>query len=139
VFAMEAMWARFLPQYDVLRQLLADGLLGEVVEVAADHGQSFPLDPGHRMYAPELGGGALLTSAYIPSRSRRWCSASWTNSPSTASSPRPGSTPTSPCSHGARTGAGHGCPPRCAPAPPPRPWSAAPSARRACPGPSSPR
>ena len=66
VFAMEAMWARFLPQYDVLRQLLADGLLGEVVEVAADHGQSFPLDPGHRMYAPELGGGALLDLGVYP-------------------------------------------------------------------------
>src|SRR5699024_9686377 len=59
-------WARFLPQYDVLRQLLADGLLGEVVEVAADHGQSFPLDPGHRMYAPELGGGALLDLGVYP-------------------------------------------------------------------------
>ena len=66
VFAMEAMWARFLPQYDVLRQILADGLLGEVVEVAADHGQSFPLDPAHRMYAPELGGGALLDLGVYP-------------------------------------------------------------------------
>src|SRR5699024_5224083 len=31
VLAMEAMCARFLPQYVVLRQLLADGLLGEIV------------------------------------------------------------------------------------------------------------
>ena len=60
VFAMEAMWARFLPQYDVLRQVLASGMLGEIVEVAADHGQTFPADPSHRMFAPELGGGALL-------------------------------------------------------------------------------
>jgi predicted dehydrogenase len=66
VFAMEAMWARFLPQYDVLRRLLADGVLGEVVEVAADHGQSFPPDPAHRMYAPELGGGALLDLGVYP-------------------------------------------------------------------------
>ncbi|WP_394216770.1 Gfo/Idh/MocA family protein [Brachybacterium vulturis] len=66
VFAMEAMWARFLPQYDVLRQLLAEGMLGEVVEVAADHGQSFPVDPRHRMYAPELGGGALLDLGVYP-------------------------------------------------------------------------
>ncbi|WP_422115567.1 Gfo/Idh/MocA family protein [Brachybacterium sp. UNK5269] len=66
VFAMEAMWARFLPQYDVLRQIVAGGLLGEIVEVAADHGQSFPLDPAHRMYAPELGGGALLDLGVYP-------------------------------------------------------------------------
>lgn len=66
VFAMEAMWARFLPQYDVLRQVLAEGLLGEIIEVAADHGQSFPPDPAHRMYAPELGGGALLDLGVYP-------------------------------------------------------------------------
>ncbi|ATG51059.1 dehydrogenase [Brachybacterium vulturis] len=66
VFAMEAMWARFLPQYDVLRQLLGEGMLGEVVEVAADHGQSFPPDPSHRMFAPELGGGALLDLGVYP-------------------------------------------------------------------------
>ncbi|ASK65377.1 dehydrogenase [Brachybacterium avium] len=66
VFAMEAMWARFLPRYDVLRQVLAEGLLGEIVEVAADHGQSFPVDPSHRMYAPELGGGALLDLGVYP-------------------------------------------------------------------------
>lgn len=66
VFAMEAMWARFLPQYDLLRQVIATGLLGEIVEVAADHGQSFPLDPGHRMYDPALGGGALLDLGVYP-------------------------------------------------------------------------
>ncbi|MDN5819943.1 MAG: Gfo/Idh/MocA family oxidoreductase [Brachybacterium sp.] len=66
VFAMEAMWSRFLPQYDMLRSLLADGMLGEIVEVTADHGQSFPPDPSHRMYAPELGGGALLDLGVYP-------------------------------------------------------------------------
>ena len=66
VFAMEAMWARFLPQYDVLRQVIGSGLLGEIIEVTADHGQSFPADPSHRMYAPELGGGALLDLGVYP-------------------------------------------------------------------------
>lgn len=66
VFAMEAMWARFLPQYDVLRGVLAAGLLGEVVEVAADHGQAMPIDPAHRMNDPELGGGALLDLGVYP-------------------------------------------------------------------------
>lgn len=66
VFLMEAMWARFLPHYDVLRQVLASGLLGDVVEVVAEHSQHFPLDPAHRMYAPELGGGALLDLGVYP-------------------------------------------------------------------------
>ncbi|MEE1618000.1 Gfo/Idh/MocA family protein [Brachybacterium sp. J153] len=66
VFAMEAMWARFLPQYDVLRQVLDSGILGEIVEVAADHGQAMPTDPAHRMNDPELGGGALLDLGVYP-------------------------------------------------------------------------
>jgi predicted dehydrogenase len=66
LFAMEAMWARVLPQYDVLRGVLAQGLLGEVVEVAADHGQAMPTDPSHRMNDPELGGGALLDLGVYP-------------------------------------------------------------------------
>ena len=66
VFAMEAMWARFLPQQDVLRQVLESGLLGEIVEVTADHGQAMPTDPAHRMNAPELGGGALLDLGVYP-------------------------------------------------------------------------
>ena len=66
VFAMEAMWARFLPQYDLLRGVIESGLLGEIVEVAADHGQAMPTDPSHRMNAPELGGGALLDLGVYP-------------------------------------------------------------------------
>lgn len=66
VFVMEAMWARFLPQYDVLRQVIASDLLGEIIEVTADHGQSFPEDPTHRMHAPELGGGAMLDLGVYP-------------------------------------------------------------------------
>ncbi len=30
VLAMEAMWTRYLPQYDIIRQLLANGTLGEI-------------------------------------------------------------------------------------------------------------
>ncbi|MBB5830406.1 Gfo/Idh/MocA family protein [Brachybacterium aquaticum] len=66
VFAMEAMWARFLPQYDVLRQVVATGMLGEIVEVAADHGQHFDAGPEHRLFAPALGGGALLDLGVYP-------------------------------------------------------------------------
>ena len=66
VLVMEAMWTRFLPQTDVLRQLLADGVLGEVITVLADHGQSFAPDPSGRLFNPALAGGALLDLGIYP-------------------------------------------------------------------------
>jgi predicted dehydrogenase len=60
VFCMEAMWTRFLPHTVKIRELVADGALGDIRTVGADHGQYFAPDPTHRLYAPELGGGALL-------------------------------------------------------------------------------
>lgn len=66
VLAMEAMWTRFLPQSDVIAQLLADGLLGEVGTVLADHGQSMEPDPGSRLFDPALAGGALLDLGVYP-------------------------------------------------------------------------
>lgn len=64
LFAMEAMWSRHLPHYRVLRQVIADGALGPVVSVQADHGQSLLRVP--RMVRPELGGGALLDLGVYP-------------------------------------------------------------------------
>ena len=66
LIAMEAMWTRFLPGTDVIRQLLEDGALGEVTTVLADHGQWFAPDPTHRLFAPELAGGALLDLGVYP-------------------------------------------------------------------------
>lgn len=66
VLAMEAMWTRFLPHTDVLRQLLADRALGEVVSVLADHGQWFDADPTSRLFDPKLAGGALLDLGVYP-------------------------------------------------------------------------
>ncbi|EAP99226.1 GFO/IDH/MOCA family oxidoreductase [Janibacter sp. HTCC2649] len=66
LLAMEAMWTRFLPGIDVVRQCLEDGLLGEVENVFADHGQ--PLYPGgpQRLSDPALAGGALLDLGMYP-------------------------------------------------------------------------
>jgi predicted dehydrogenase len=65
-FLMEAMWARFLPHMREIRRLLADGVIGDVVTVIADHCQWFSEDPTHRLFAPELGGGALLDLGIYP-------------------------------------------------------------------------
>jgi predicted dehydrogenase len=60
VFAMEAMWSRYLPQADVIAQLLDDGALGDVRLVTVDLGWKFPFDAQSRAFDPSLGGGALL-------------------------------------------------------------------------------
>ena len=63
---MEAMWSRFTPHYDVVRQVLADGILGELETVFADHGQWFEEDRSSRLFAPELAGGAMLDLGVYP-------------------------------------------------------------------------
>ncbi|KRF28303.1 Gfo/Idh/MocA family protein [Phycicoccus sp. Soil802] len=66
VFAMEAMWTRFLPHIDVVRRCLEDGLLGEVHTVHADHGQRlYPNGPA-RLSEPSLAGGAMLDLGIYP-------------------------------------------------------------------------
>jgi predicted dehydrogenase len=59
-FVMEAMWTRFHPVVARLRELVADGAIGEVRAVQADLGIAPPFDPAHRLFARDLGGGALL-------------------------------------------------------------------------------
>ncbi len=66
VYAQEAMWTRFLPGLDVVRQCLDEGLLGEVTTVFADHGQPlYPKGP-RRLWDPALAGGALLDLGIYP-------------------------------------------------------------------------
>jgi predicted dehydrogenase len=59
VFAMEGMWTRFQPAVVRARELIADGAIGDLVGVEADLGISRAFNPSHRLFAAELGGGAL--------------------------------------------------------------------------------
>ncbi|WP_217369834.1 Gfo/Idh/MocA family protein [Nonomuraea antri] len=63
VFLMEAMWMRFNP---LIRMLAADPRFGEIRSVHASFGFTAPYDPAHRLWAPELGGGALLDLGIYP-------------------------------------------------------------------------
>jgi predicted dehydrogenase len=63
---LEAMWTRWLPHMVRVRELIANGALGEVRTVIADHNQHLPHDPEHRINNPELGGGALLDLGIYP-------------------------------------------------------------------------
>ena len=66
VFAMEAMWTRFLPHMALVRAVVDSGMLGDVVTVLADHGQRLDEKPTGRLLAPELAGGALLDLGVYP-------------------------------------------------------------------------
>ncbi|MBL3699397.1 Gfo/Idh/MocA family protein [Leucobacter luti] len=57
VFAMEAVWTLALPRYSIVRQVLASGMLGEVVAVSANLGER--LVDHHRAMDPVQGGGAM--------------------------------------------------------------------------------
>lgn len=66
LLAAEAMWSRYLPHYDVVRQAVESQLIGELVSVFADHGQRlYPGGPA-RLSQPELAGGALLDLGVYP-------------------------------------------------------------------------
>jgi predicted dehydrogenase len=66
LFLMEAMWTRCLPHIAEIRRLLDGGSLGDIVTVFADHGQWFEKNPAFRLFAPELGGSALLDLGVYP-------------------------------------------------------------------------
>ncbi len=66
VLAMEAMWTRYLPQSDVLRQLIDGGELGDITQVVADFGSAATYDPASRLWDPAQGGGALLDIGVYP-------------------------------------------------------------------------
>jgi predicted dehydrogenase len=70
VFCAEAMWTFFLPKFDVVRQLLDDGMLGDVRTLLADHGEWFP--DTHRILRHDLAGGALLDLGTYPLALASW-------------------------------------------------------------------
>lgn len=63
VFLMEAMWMKFNPLYARLRELIAEGALGEVRSVRAAFGAAFAQDDSSR-WMP--GGSALLDQGIYP-------------------------------------------------------------------------
>jgi predicted dehydrogenase len=65
-FLMEAMWTRFLPALVKVRELIAQGAIGEVRMVQADFGFRMEFNPKSRLLDPVLGGGALLDVGIYP-------------------------------------------------------------------------
>ena len=66
VALMEAMWARFLPHYAKIREIVASGVLGSITNIHADHGQRLEDQNFPRLVEPALAGGALLDLGIYP-------------------------------------------------------------------------
>ena len=66
VALMEAMWARFLPHYAQVREIIQSGVLGKIHTIHADHGQRLADQNIPRLVEPALAGGALLDLGIYP-------------------------------------------------------------------------
>jgi predicted dehydrogenase len=66
VFAMEAMWTRFQPAVVRMRELIAEGAIGDVRGVQGELGVNAPTDPLDRYYNAAIGGGALFDLTVYP-------------------------------------------------------------------------
>lgn len=66
IFLMEALWTRFLPHYLKVRDMLAEGMIGDTKGVLANFGfkPTEPISP--RIYDPSLGGGTILDIGIYP-------------------------------------------------------------------------
>lgn len=60
VFAMEAMWTRFLPVVAAAREVVAWGRIGDAIAVQGDLYAFRRYEEGHRLFDKGLGGGAIL-------------------------------------------------------------------------------
>jgi predicted dehydrogenase len=66
LFVMEAMWTRFMPAVVEAKRIVDSGEIGKPANVTADFGFTSDAGPEHRLFAPELGGGALLDLGIYP-------------------------------------------------------------------------
>lgn len=66
VFLMEAMWSRFLPAQIAMKKAIADGEIGDLQAITAEHSQNLPHETHARLWEIELGGGALLDLGVYP-------------------------------------------------------------------------
>jgi predicted dehydrogenase len=72
VFAMEAMWTRFLPAAQALHDRVANREIGRTRLVIGSFGTSQRPDPANGMFDPELGGGAIAHLGAYPLSLGQW-------------------------------------------------------------------
>lgn len=72
LFLMEAMWSRFVPVYQKVSEWINNGRIGTIRMITADFGFRAPWDADHRLFNPELGGGALMDVGIYTLDLPRW-------------------------------------------------------------------
>ena len=72
VFAMEALWTRFLPAAASLKDLVMEGALGDVHAITGSFGTSQESNPANGMFDAGLGGGAVSHLAPYPLSWGQW-------------------------------------------------------------------
>jgi len=72
LFLMEAMWTRFLPVWVDIKARLDAGEFGAIRSLQADFGIEVAYDPKHRLFDPDLAGGALLDLGVYPVSLASW-------------------------------------------------------------------
>lgn len=60
----EAIWTRYMPSRQIINDLVASGIIGEVMSITANLG--YKIDMKERIIRPELAGGALLDLTVYP-------------------------------------------------------------------------
>lgn len=66
VFLMEAVWSRFTPSWQQVRQWLDDGVIGEVLSLQATFSNLVRQSPEDRLLNPDLAGGTTLDMGVYP-------------------------------------------------------------------------
>lgn len=72
VFLMEALWTRFLPIYQTVRNWLDHGMIGEVIALQASFCFRARQDEQDRWLNPNLAGGTLLDLGIYPISAFQW-------------------------------------------------------------------
>ena len=66
VFLMEAMWTKFLPVTNAVKNWIKEKKIGDVKHIRASFGYNAPYDINSRTYNPHTAGGALLDVGVYP-------------------------------------------------------------------------
>ena len=66
VFIMEALWTLFLPAINKAKEWIEEGKIGKVKLITASFGIKSEFNAKHRLYNPDLAGGALLDLGIYP-------------------------------------------------------------------------
>ncbi len=72
LFLMEALWTRFLPVYQQVREWLNQGVIGEIKLLTFTMGFVKEFDAEDRLFNPDLAGGALLDLGVYPISVSQW-------------------------------------------------------------------